>query len=73
MRDPRVGCLGPEPSSLGITSIKTGGGLPTIAPTVLGGSEAKLGKEGRTKRDSAGHQLYPARGPPSYMRCRPVS
>ena len=73
VREPHVGCLGLEPSSLAITSIRTGGGLRTIIPTMLGGSEAKLGREGRTKRDSAGHQLYPARGPPSCMRCRPVS
>ena len=55
MRDPRVGCLGLEPSSMAITSIRTGGGLRTVTPTMLGGSEAKLGREGRTKRDSVGH------------------
>ena len=40
---------------MAITSIRTGGGLRTVTPTMLGGSEAKLGREGRTKRDSVGH------------------
>lgn len=60
-RGPRVGCPDLEPSSLAITPSMRTGWTARVTPTMLGGSEPKLGRREEIE-DSAGHQLL-ARGP----------